>query len=160
MKTKKRYNRKRVGRKTKRGGMSYSDQNEQIGKDFIMLSDEKDIFLFVKKCEDFFKNQSFMYMNRAGRIWNSLVNNPRSKSFFTKSQQAYFTEKFKFINRFKFKKHDAEDYDYGEDLSRKPEYTQLKGNERLDEFNNNLQSAAAAGGKRKKNRKTKKYRKH
>jgi hypothetical protein len=160
MKTRRRQNRKRVGRKTKRGGMSYSMQNEQIGKDFIMLSDEKDIFLFVKKCEDFFKNKSFMYMNRAGRIWNSLVNNPRSKSFFTKSQQAYFTNKFKIVNRIQFKKHDAEDYDYEEDLSRKPEYAQLEGIERLDEFNNNIQAAPAAGGKRKKNRKTKKNRKH
>jgi len=157
MKTRRRQNKR--NRKTKRGGMPHSMYYDQIGKDLTMLSDEKDIFLYVQNCEHFFKNKPFMYMNQARRVWNSLVNNPKMKAYFSKSQREYFTNKFKIVNRIQFKKHDAFDYAMPEDLSRKPEYQPLREHERLKEIDNNLQAVPAAGGKRKtrKRRKSRKY---
>ena len=110
MKTKRRQNRKRVGRKTKRGGMLYNKYYDQIREDLIRLSNEKNMIEFIRECEAFFKNKSIMYMNQARRIWNYILTNKQLSKFFTPEQIEYFTKRFKIINRIQFKKYDPLDY--------------------------------------------------
>jgi len=162
MKTRRRQNKrnnKRIYGKTKKGGMLHNMYYDQIQKDLIRLSNEKNMMEFVRECEIFFKNKSTMYMNQARRIWNYILTKKQLSHFFMPEQIEYFTKRFKIINRIQFKKYDPLDYARTDDLSRKPEYQPLREHERLKEIDNNLQAVPAAGGKRKtrKRRKSRKY---